>query len=175
MNNSYPEKSILAYKKTFVAMADVISDIKKSTENVDIKRMAYVMFRNESGNGKSGINNNYCGFQADSGRWSPLYDNIIEGVVKKVENGTGKDRLFLAFYDVNGCLSMLFDRVKGRGLYIGGTTKKIWVNHLIKDVNDLSLAYQKEWVKGSINAVPTPQEKSNFISMYNQAIKLFSV
>ena len=175
MNNAYPEKSILAYKKTFVAMADVIADIAKSTAKVEVKRMAYLLFRNEGNNGKSGVNNNYCGFQADSGRWSPLYDNIIEGVVKKVENGTGKERLFLAFKDVSGCLSMLLDRIEGRGLYIGGTTKKIWVNHLVKDVNDLCLAYQKEWVKGSINAVPTPQEQANFISMYNQAIKFFTV
>lgn len=174
MNNAYPEKQLLSYVKTSVEMAAVIAAIKSLQANVEIKRMAYIMFRNESGNGKSGVNNNYCGFQADSGRWATVYDKLIDGVVKKVENGTGKERLFLAFKDVSGCLSMLFDRVAGRGLYIGGITHKVWLNHYVKDAEDLSIAYQREWVKGNKDYVPTDLEKANFISMYNQAQKLFS-
>ena len=173
MNNAYPEKPLLQYQKTSVEMAAVIAAIKSIEANFEIKRMAYIMFRNESGNGTSGINNNYLGFQADGNRWNSIYDKLIAGVVKKVENGTGNERLFLAFYNVSGCISMLFDRVAGRGLYIGGITHKIWANHYVKDANDLCLAYQKEWVKGSLKAIPTAQEKENFISMYNQAEKLF--
>lgn len=173
MNNAYPEKPFVLYRKTPVEMAAIIAAIHSLESAVEIKRMAYILIRNESGNGKSFFNYNGAGFQADSGRWAKCYDNLIEGVVKKVENGTGIERLFIAFKNVGGCLSMLADRISGRGIYIGGTTHKIWVNHLVKDVDDLCLAYQKEWVKGTANALPTTQEKSNFISMYNQAEKLF--
>jgi len=34
--------------------------------------MAYCIFRNESANGKSGVNNNYAGIQADVGRWKNI-------------------------------------------------------------------------------------------------------
>ena len=173
MTNAYPEKPMLQYMKTTVEMAAVIAAIKATTAIPEIKRMAYIMFRNESGNGSHGINNNYCGFQADSGRWSAVHDQAISGVVSKVENGTGKVRLFLAFNDVSGCIGMLLERVQGRGLYIGGTTHHI-LNMAINTPHDLSRAYQKEWVKGSAAAEPTPAEDSNFLSMYGQAAKLFS-
>lgn len=173
MNNSYPEKPIVAYKKTSVEMAAVISALKDELGLTEIKRMAYIMFRNESANGQRGINNNYCGFQADSGRWSAVHDKAISGVVRKVENGTGKERLFLAFNDVSGCIGMLLERVRGRGLYIGGTTHKI-LTMKINTPEDLCRAYKKEWAAGSATAEPSPAELANFLSMYKQAEKLFS-
>lgn len=172
MTNAYPEKPFLNYQKTSVEMFKVIDYLQKLTAGHEIKRMAYIMFRNESGNGKSGVNNNYCGFQADSGRWSKIHDDKIVGVVKKVENGTGKERYFLAFNDVTGCLDMLIERVQGRGLYIGGSTHKIWL-HNITTVDDLSRAYKKEWVYGSATAEPSVTEDLNFKSMYKQASSLF--
>ena len=173
MKNYYPEKPLVDYVKTKVEMGIVIAYLKALTVSPEVKRMAYIMFRNESGNGQRGICNNYCGFQADSGRWSSIHDTKISGIVRKVENGTGKERLFLAFHDVTGCLGMLIDRVIGRGLFIGGTTTKVWQKN-IQSVNDLCRAYKKEWVTGSAKAEPTPQDIVNFTSMYNQAVKLFS-
>lgn len=172
--NAYPEKPIVPYKKTVVEMALVIKYLQSLVVNKEVKRMSYIIFRNEGANGKSGINFNFCGFQADSGRWGKEHDDSIIGVVRKVENGTGKERLFLAFKDVGGCLSMLVERVEGRGLSVGGTTKKIWKNHLVKDATDLATAYQREWVKGSVTATPTQSELNNFLSMYKQAEKLFN-
>ena len=172
MTNAYPEKQILPYVRTSVEMGMVISFIKLATVDAEVKRMAYIMFRNESGNGKSGVNNNYCGFQADSGRWAALHDPGIAGVVEKRENGTGNIRLFLAFNSVEGCLDMLYERIEGRGLYIGGDTHKIWKYH-IGSVQDLARAYKKEWVSGSAAAEPSDTELAAFISMYRQGEKLF--
>lgn len=173
MTNYYPEKPMLPYVKTSIEMAKVIDYLKRFQIGNEIKRTAYVMFRNESSNGKSGICNNYCGFQADSGRWNKTHDDKIEGVVKKVENGTGKERLFLAFKDFTGCIDMLLERVQGRGLYVGGTTHKI-ITMKVNNSDDLARAYKKEWVSGSAKIEPSAQEKANFISMYNQAVKLFA-
>lgn len=172
MTNFYPEKPIVQYMKTTVEMAAVIGYLQSAKAHVEIKRMTYVVFRNESNNGKSGINNDYCGFQADSGRWNEVHDAKISGVVVKTENGTGKQRLFLAFNDVTGCLDMLLERVEGRGLYIGGITHKILIMHITTPV-ELARAYKKEWVSGSATIEPSKQEADNFISMYNQAAKLF--
>lgn len=172
MTNAYPEKEILPYRRTTVEMALVINYLKNLSVDPEIKRMAYIMFRNESANGKSGICNNYCGFQADSGRWAAIHDDKIAGVVKKAENGTNKMRLFLAFKDVGGCLDMLVERVEGRGLFIGGDTHLIWPTH-IDNSTELARAYKKEWVSGSAKAEPTEKEVENFISMYNQAKHLF--
>jgi len=172
MKNYYPEKPIVFYVKTSVEMAIVILYLKVLDVDKEVKRMAYIMFRNESANGSRGINNNYCGFQADAGRWAAVHDAKIYGVVKKVENGTGKERLFLAFENVNGCLDMLIERVQGRGLFIGGTTHKI-LKMEIKTASDLARAYKKEWVAGSATAEPNNAEMQNFLSMYGQAVKLF--
>jgi hypothetical protein len=172
MKNYYPEKQLMPYVKTSVEMGKVILYLQKVNAPIEVKRMTYVVFRNESANGRSGICNNYCGFQADSGRWDAKYDLSIYGVVRKVENGTGKERFFLAFKDFSDCLNMLIDKMEARGLYIGGTTYKIW-KHTITDASELSRAYKKEWVSGSVNAEPSADELKNFVSMYNQAKDLF--
>lgn len=172
MTNYYTDKPIVPYIRTSVDMDKVIDALQKIDGDREIKRMAYIMFRNESANGTKGINENYCGFQADSGRWAAIHDPSIIGVVDILENKTGKRRLFLAFNDVSGCLSMLVERVQGRGLYIGGTTHKI-LTMPVHDSTDLARAYVKEWAAGSPTAEPTEQELNNFLSMYNQASRLF--
>ena len=172
MKNYYPEKQIVPYVKTSVEMAAIIAYLKGLQVDKEVKRMAYIMFRNESANGARGINNNYCGFQADAGRWAAIHDAKIYGVVRKVENGTGKERLFLAFENVGGCLDMLIERVQGRGLYIGGKTNKITKMEITRAM-DLARAYKKEWAAGSEIAEPNNAEMQNFLSMYGQAVKLF--
>ena len=68
-------------------MSDVIESANSITEYpIEVKRMAYIMFRNESANGKSGVNNNYIGFQSDSGRWQSKYDKYFVGVCIRKEN-----------------------------------------------------------------------------------------
>lgn len=172
MTNFYPEKPIVPYKSTPVEMTVIIQYLQKCTVDPEIKRATYVIARNESSNGKSIINFNLAGLQADSGRWSAVHDAQIVGVVIKNENQTGKQRLFLAFNDVTGCLDMLIERVEGRGLYIGGVTHKILIMHITTPV-ELARAYTKEWVQGSATAEPTKQAADNFLSMSNQAAKLF--
>lgn len=172
VTNSYPEKPIVPYHKTTVSMSEVIPYIASRPVPVEVKRMAYIMFRNESSNGSRGINNNYCGIQTDSGRWPAKFDAEIVGTVELKENGTGKVRRFAAFSDFKASIDFLIDRVQARGLYIGGTTHKI-IKMKVTSVNHLAAAYQREWVKGNPNAVPTPQELQNFLSMYKQAKERF--
>lgn len=171
MKNAYPEKPIVTYHRTSVEMGAVISYLQLLAANPQMKIMAYIMFRNESGNGKSGINNNYAGIQADAGRWAEKYDKMIYGVVEIKENDSqdqkGKVRLFCAFNSFGTCLDMLVDRVKGRGLYIGGQTNFI-TNMVITNVEDLCRAYYKEWVKGNKDYEPTVKQQEDFASMYKQ-------
>lgn len=173
LKNYYPEKPILDYKRTSVPMSDVISMLQSMPIPKELKRNAYILFRNESANGTSGINNNYCGLQADSGRLDPKFDILINGVVVKNENMTGKERLFFSFSNINNFLNMFTTRLKDRGLFIGGTCNKVWKGQLISNTNDLVRAYYKEWVTGSSKYEPSAIEISNFISMYNQSMKFF--
>lgn len=172
MNNYYPEKPEIPYKKTRVEMSLVIAYLQKAIAPAEHKRAAYIMFRNESANGASGLNNNYAGIQADSGRWPAIYNNHIIGVVTKTENGTGKIRLFCAFADFTTSIDFLLERVNARGLYVGGHTHKI-TNVAITSAADLAVAYKREWVKGNALYNPTVDEKNAFLSMYRQAAKLF--
>lgn len=171
--NYYPEKPVLKYQKTSVEMGAVVEYLKSLSVDTEVKRTTYIIFRNESANGKSGINNNYGGFQADSGRWQTEYDSKISGTVIKSENGTNKERIFLTFADFKGSIDMLTGRIKARGLCVGGFAHKIAKLHITTSV-DLCVAYKREWVTGSPTAMPSEKEFDNFESMYKQATKLFT-
>jgi hypothetical protein len=131
------------------------------------------MFRNESGNGSSGINNNYIGAQADSGRWPESLTASFSGTVQVRENGTNRMRLFLAFRSLSGNLDFLLERVLSRGLYIGGHTHLV-LEMAVNDEEDLARAYHKEWVTGSATSEPSAPEMTSFLSMYHQAVQLIT-
>jgi hypothetical protein len=166
--NAYPEKPELPFQQTTVAMPDVIAYLNKQPLPVEVRRTTYVIFRNESGNGRSGINNNYVGAQADGGRWPQKFDDRIVGTVAKAENATGKVRLFVAFESWTDSVDFLADRVSARGMFIGGTTHQV-LTMTIDDPQDLARAYQKEWVTGSADAEPSEEQSQAFLSMYDQA------
>ena len=170
--NAYPELPELDYEHTQVPMAEVIAYLSLQPRAIEVKRAAYIMFRNESANGTRGINNNYAGIQADGARWPAKFDGCFTGTVTMPENGTGNIRIFLAFKDWRTSVDMLCDRVEARGLYIGGTTHL--VTHVaIATEADLATAYLREWVHGSATYKPTTTELANYESMYGQALALF--
>ncbi|MEJ0015733.1 MAG: hypothetical protein WDN25_04055 [Acetobacteraceae bacterium] len=173
MKNSYPELPVLAFRRTSVAMADVIAHLAGLPVPTEAKRSAYVMFRNESANGAKGINNNYVGAQADSGRWPAAFDARIVGTVAIAENGTGRPRIFVAFRSWTDSVELLIDRVLQRGLYVGGRTHKV-ITMAVASKRDLARAYHKEWVTGSATAEPGTEAVSSFLSMYDQAVRLFA-
>lgn len=154
-------------------MDEVVKYLQSLPIPVEIKRSVYVIFRNESANGKSGINNNFIGFQSDSGVWQSKYNKYFVGTTVLTENRTGKQRGFLCFSKWQDSIDILADKVSGRGLFIGGVTNFI-TKTKITDKGELAVAYLKEWVTGSNKYVPTTTEITSFVSMYNQAIKLFN-
>jgi len=172
MKNYYEDKPFVPYRKTSVEMPAVVEYLKKAASLTEVKRAAYVMFRFESGNGSKGLNENYVGAQADSGRWPVKFDSMITGVVRKVENGTGKERLFLQFASFGAGLDFLMDRVENRGLYVGGYERLI-TKKQVTTPHDLAIAYKKSWVRGSNKYKPTEEEVSTFLSVYQQAKKIF--
>jgi hypothetical protein len=166
--NAYPDKAVVKYQKTTVNMNEVITYINSLSIPVEVKRATYVMFRNESANGTKGINNNYCGFQADSHRWDKQFDNLITGTVELHENTTNNLRRFLALKDFKACIDMLSFKVQDRGIYVGGNTHLI-TKMEVKTPADFVRAYKVEWVTGDANAHPSNQEMANLLSMYKQA------
>ena len=172
MKNYYPELPTIPYQNTPIEMAAAIDAIQKLQVPAEVKRSTYVVFRNESGNGKKGFNNNFGGIQTDSARWPKEYDNLIIGNVKVRENGTGDVRLFAAFGHPFTFFEMLSDRLGKRGIYVGGTTYLVTKQH-VNTPEELAEIYKKEWVTGKASAVPSDLEKSNFLSMYKQAAKIF--
>ncbi|WP_153799095.1 hypothetical protein [Foetidibacter luteolus] len=172
MVNAYPEKPAIPYMRTTVEMPEVIHYLKALNVPAEIKRGAYIIFRNEGANGRSGINHNYIGVQADSGRWPAALEHHIVGVVTKRENQTGKLRLFCAFRSWQPSVDFLVDRVQKRGFYIGGTTTKI-VTMKVNTPEDLATAYYRSWVKGDAKYKLTESNFSSIKSMYNQASKIF--
>lgn len=150
----------------------IVEYLKSLQESKPVKIAAYVMFRMESGNGKSGINNNYCGFQADSGRWPAHFDNHITGTVTKNENKTGKERIFLAFASWKTSVDLLVDRVKSRGLYVGGYARLV-AKTTATTPEEWATVYYRDWVTGNAKAVPESSYVAGLTSMYRQGEKIF--
>jgi hypothetical protein len=173
MKNFYPELPIVPYQRTTIALTSVVAYIKSMTASKEIKAAIYTMFRFESANGSKGINNNYCGVQADSGRWADWFTKDFAGVVSLKENNTYKYRLFIAFKSFEGCINMLADRVEKRGLYIGGNTNKI-VKMEVTTPHKFVTAYKRDWVTGNPNYQPTIKEYNDIGSTYEKGLKLFS-
>ncbi len=172
MKNAYPEKPVLKYMRTSVEMALIIGHLRALDVPVEVKRAAYIYFRIESANGKSGVNNNYAGIQADGARWPSEFDIKIAGTVVKAENGTGKSRIFIAFNSWQDSIDFTVRNTQRRGMFVGGNTTKFGPIH-VYNAADLCMAYKREWVTGNGKYVPNKKEVSDFESMYRQAEKIF--
>lgn len=173
MANAYPELPQEPYRRTTVPMPDVIHFLQAANLPKEVKRSTYVVFRIESANGQSGVNNNYAGVQADGNRWAESLTHYFSGTTTTPENQTGRTRIFLCFRTWQDCVSFLADRMEARGLYVGGTTHQI-TQMEVTSPHDLVAAYYKEWVTGNADANPPPDQIAGFLLMYAQAEHLFT-
>jgi len=174
MKNFYQEKPIVAFKSESVEMGVIIAAIKSLDIPTEVKRSVYIIIRNESGNGRSVVNGtNPGGVQSDSGKWPDKWDDSIVATSIKHENRTGIERGFVVFDSLTTGILFMAERLQARGLYIGGTTKKI-TKMAVTTVNELASAYYKEWVEGLATYHLSDDELDGFLSMYKQAEKLFA-
>jgi len=161
--NYYPNLPELPYKRTVVSMDAIVKYANSNRAySTEVKRMAYMMFRNESANGTKGVNNNYAGIQADCGVWSGLKGAI--GTCVRVDSGNALRR-FICFKDETGhqdTFDFLCFKIRQRGMFIGAPD--------VNNINGLVAIYLQKWV-GRINYIPTTQELTNWTSFYNSAKK----
>jgi hypothetical protein len=153
VRNSYPALPQVAFMRTTVEMPLVVLFAKTLLEmyGAAVVTMAYAIFRNESGNGSKGVNNNYAGIQADCGVWTNLPGKPVATCIKK-DNG-GELRRFLCF-DSDGyktSFELLCIKVKDRDM------------HTAED-------YFSKWVG---NVHQTDEAKKNFESLLRSGAKIF--
>jgi len=164
VKNFYPQFNEIPYRKTSIDMPTVVAFAKTliGKYSKEVVRMAYCIFRNESANGNSGVNNNYGGIQADNAKWEGLdLSNVIGTSILK--DGAGDVRRFICFNE-NGyqtCFEFLCYKVQQRGMFIGSAG--------VVDSNDLYNIYQKKWVANPKE--DTLSAKADFKSLYNSSIK----
>lgn len=173
IHNAYPELPELPFTRTSVAMTDVITYMASTAVTTPIKRAGYVIFRNESGNGHSGVNNNYIGLQADGNRVPDKWTPFIAGTCVHAENQTGKLRRFVCLKNFKTSVDILFDRVGSRGLFVGGFAHP-HANRQINADGDWPLAYWQEWVKGNGSATIPTADKNALLSEYSDAVHHFA-
>jgi hypothetical protein len=163
IKNYYPQFPEIPYQRTSVDMPTVVAFAKSLVGKYpkEVVRMAYCIFRNESANGKSGVNNNYGGIQADNAKWEGLDLSNVIGTSIKVD-GAGDTRRFICFNE-NGyqaCFEFLCFKVQQRGMFIGSAG--------IADSNDLYNIYQKKWVANPKE--DTAEAKKDFMSLYKSSL-----
>jgi len=174
VKNSYPEKKVVDFIAVPISMDKINAAIKASTASKEVKAAAQVIIRNETGNGRSIINStNPAGFQADSGRWASLWDNKIVATCCKKEGMTGKLRRFIVFDNLSTGIAFLINRIEHKGLFIGEEVDSKYYKGNVTTPEQLSVSYWQEWVVGS-QTKPSEQFVKDFVSMYKQAILLFS-
>lgn len=168
-HNAYPNLSEIPFQRTIVPMANIIAYINKMPFILEVRRAVYCIFRVESGNGTAGVNNNYCGIQADGSQIGHGFDGRVTATVVKIENGTGKVRRFCAFADFTASIDYLAYKVAQTGLYIGGMTNNIYSHVHVVNADSLDLAYVQEWVQGLATAKPSSAQLSEMESLYHSA------
>ena len=156
IKNSYPELPEIPYQKTSIGMPYVVVFAKSliNKYSTDTLAMAYAIFRNESANGKSGVNNNYAGIQADVGRWDNLPGKPVATCVKV--DGNKETRRFLCFDSSEGyriSFELLCIKVQQREM---------------ATVQD----YFNKWVSNP--SEETEEAKANFNSLLNAGGKVFA-
>jgi hypothetical protein len=171
VHNAYPDLPVLPYVHTTVAMSDVVNYISAKTVSVPVKRGAYVIFRNESGGGQDGTNNNYIGLQADGDRRPENWTSSFIGTCLKVDS-KGDLRRFLCFKDWMSCADIGLEAVSSRGLYVGGYAQP-YAKKYINTVDDWPLAYWQEWVAGSDTATIEEANKNDLLREYGDAVRYF--
>lgn len=164
VKNYYPALPEIPYKRTSVEMSKVVEYANSlSKYHIEVRRMAYCMFRNESANGLKGVNGNYAGIQADCGLWSGLQGAIATSV--RVDSGK-QLRRFICFDEAEGykkTFDFLCFKVKQRGMYIGAPG--------VTDLDDLVEVYLRKWV-GRVNSKPSQMELINWSSLYRGATQV---
>jgi len=172
IKNAYPELLEVECKITSITM-DVINNYIKTIPYIkEVKIVTQIITRNETGNGKSFLCNNGCGQQADGARLPDKWIPFIVGTFLKKENMTGAMRRFVAFKDWTTTIALLSDRIFKRGLFIGENIDSNYYKGNIKTKEDAAKAYWNEWVVGN-NSNPSTQFVKDYVSMYNQAEKIF--
>ena len=176
VKNAYPKLPIVEFVATSIKLEDAIEYIASLMLNVEVKRSCYMIFRNESGNGKYGVNNNYTGVQADGNKLGNGFDEKVVATTVKKENMKDKNmtqrvRRFVCFRSYKESIDYLANRIQARGIYIGGSTNSVYSKIEIKTPKDLANAYYKEWVKGDKFATPSVIDYKGLISLYISAVK----
>lgn len=170
--NFYPQFPEITPKKTSVDMAVVIAFAKTLVGKypLEVVRVAYVIFRNESGNGKLGVNNNYGGIQADNAVWEGLDLSNVVGTCVQVD-GNHETRRFLCFND-NGheaCFEFICYKVQQRKMYsLITATADMTISALDKIANECYRKYQEKWVCNP--SEDTNDARKGFVSMYKQSL-----
>ncbi len=164
--NFYPQFPEIPYKHTEVEMPNVVIFAKSLMlkYGIEVVRTAYCMFRNESANGKAGVNDNYCGIQADNAAWEGLDLSNVTGTCVRVDSG-GDTRRFICFNKdgYKTCFDFTCYKVKQRGIYLGAPG--------ISSPDNLAISYLMKWVGVSYKtAIGKVAEIANFKSLYNSSL-----
>ena len=163
VKNFYPSFPEISVKKTSIDMPTVCVYAKTLVGKYlkEVVRAAYCIFRNESGNGKDGVNNNYGGIQADCGVWEGLPQTNIVGTCVMRDNA-GDTRRFIAFNDkgYQSSFDLLCYKINQRGMYIGAEG--------VVTPDDLYNIYEKKWV--SDPKEDTTQARADFKSLYHSSL-----
>ena len=161
VHNSYPELPEQPFFASQMPEAAVVAAFNTPGFTTEVKRMAFAICYNESGEFKKGINaTNYGGFQGDSGRWKPEGKfNIIATCVKI--DSTQTVRRFLVFQDSSDCFEMTCFKMQERNIFIGAPG--------INDAADLALHYWRNWVTGDPTAQIPANEEQDFVKVYQHA------
>jgi Putative peptidoglycan binding domain len=150
--NAYPALPVVPYQHTTVDMPSVYAYIKNQSTNINIQRALAFIFINESGWGNDGINNNYCGIQADGDPLGTAWNADVIATTLKVDS-TGDLRRFCCFASWQVNIDYLLSQITNRQIYIGGQTWE-YSDINVQTAADFALAYEQEWVQGDATYQP---------------------
>jgi len=155
--NVYPNKPEVPYQQTTVSKKEVIDYLNYRTDfDVNVKRSVLAIWRNESGNGSKGVNNNYFGIQADNNKW-PDSESYVIGTSVRLDSG-GATRRFAVFSDYKTNLLFMLNTIRRRNL-------------VANNAEDWARKYIYEWVSPVDKEGELKRKQLSLTSIYRDSIK----
>lgn len=181
--DQYSEFEFVDKTGTTLGYSEIVDYIESRTIDNNLKLFFIGIIWREQGyvNGSvEGLNNNYVGLTTDSGSWSGLELNKVNGQFCISNTSDGRARSYFSFNDPSGGFDVLFQRINGGAI-------RILLNSLLPSSptdNDLAVAFSKVYIGNWYRKI-TQQELQRIINdpkttdekliqtTYNNSIPIF--
>ena len=160
---AYQDLDFVQTNSTQYSYTDIKNYVVGKTSNINIQRLVLgIIWREQGYHGGyvKGLNNNYVGLTTDSGTFSGIDMNKVDGQFCRATTSDGRPRSYFSFNDPTGGFDVLFKRFNSPALVAQLQLYLVGPN----TINNIAIAYSKVYVRNWYRRIPTQAEFDRIIT-----------